>query len=84
MISDTLLQLGEACVLYNIAEELLCSCSGRGEMSVRSSRRSLRTVTTVLILLFVNIAGTAAEDEDFSAEVCTSHYSPHMYINMYI
>lgn len=47
-------------------------CPGSGEMSARRSRshRSLRPVTIIFILLFVNIAETTAEDDSFNAEVC--------------
>lgn len=41
--------------------------SGCGEMSVCRSQ-SLRAVSVIFILLFVNIAETSAEDEDFNAE----------------
>lgn len=56
-------------------EKVVCFSllSRSGEMSVRRSRshRSLRPVTMISILLFVNIAETTAEDDAFNAEVCT-------------
>lgn len=41
-------------------------------MSARRSRshRSLRPICMIFVLLFVNIAETAAEDDAFNAEVC--------------
>jgi len=66
--SQVSFKLGEGFVFIS-----LC-CPGSEEMSARRnngrSHRSLRPISMIFILLFVNIAGTAAEEEAFNAEVC--------------